>query len=93
MKRFIMLGDKTECMDDPLKEGSCEGEGDGIRGVACAEIEVVVEAESTTIPEPVTVELEEEEEAHADTIRSDGPSNEPSTEDVEPCIGQNRKDV
>jgi len=49
-KRFGMLNDKVECMDDPMKEGIGEGEGGGVRGVACAEIEVGVEAESRTVP-------------------------------------------
>ena len=36
---------------------------------------------------------QEEEEGNAETVQNDRASHEPSTEDVEPCIRENREDV
>jgi len=58
VKRLGMFDDQVECMEDRVKEGSGEGEGDGVRGVECATVGVGVEAQSTTVPQPATVQCD-----------------------------------
>ena len=86
VKRFGMFDDKVEQIEEPIEDGSGEVQGDGVGGVACANVGLGVEAQTTAVPQLAPLQRQEEEEGEGKTAGNEGGSHEPSSNDDGPYV-------